>query len=249
MAALVRCSCLVLEFEWPASIEVHKPQQIASVRRSGLDPKCSIRTNFCMNHTCNNGGHCINTDSGPKCACQLGFTGEDCSEDQDECAIFSCENGGKCVNLFGTFECLCLKGSSGKYCEKHDDFCASNPCNSRGVCLDRPLNFTCICNKGFAGTQCQIAIDYCEPNPCQNNGTCVDSSTGSVCHCSPATFGQTCAYFRSFKNIAAMSRSNASLPSNCNNPFLTFPVLIVCSFQVILRFNFLMFIPTHMYLN
>ena len=52
------------------------------------------------------------------CRCPRGWTGKNCSTDDDECAIGSsspCHHGGTCVNTPGSFVCQCAPGYTGNY--------------------------------------------------------------------------------------------------------------------------------------
>ena len=86
---------------------------------AGLSGKNCNEGYNCNRQPCKNGGTCKGKDDGKTvCSCMSGFTGPDCSEDEDECASVPCKNGGFCVNTLGGFTCNCSTSShGGKFCE------------------------------------------------------------------------------------------------------------------------------------
>ena len=60
---------------------------------------------------CNGNGECINSIGGYSCRCYAGFSGKNCSVNNNECEINNgtqkCQNGGSCVDGIGRFTCIC----------------------------------------------------------------------------------------------------------------------------------------------
>lgn len=40
----------------------------------------------------------------------LGYTGDNCSENQDDCKDHKCQNGAQCVDEVNSYACLCVEG-------------------------------------------------------------------------------------------------------------------------------------------
>ena len=106
-----------------------------------------------------NEGQCINGDSGARCECMPGFTGEFCTE-VDRCATNDCQNG-TCINEVDDYRCNCFPRYSGVLCEVNVDDCVPYSCGGRGECVDAISNFYCICFPGYAGERCEIG--GCQP--------------------------------------------------------------------------------------
>jgi slit protein 1 len=45
-----------------------------------------------------------------RCECMLGYTGDNCSENQDDCKDHKCQNGAQCVDEVNSYACLCVEG-------------------------------------------------------------------------------------------------------------------------------------------
>lgn len=63
---------------------------------------------------CQNGGTCINSNGDYMCVCVNGWSGHDCTVNEDDCAMMPCYSGGTCHDRVGYFFCECPKGKTGK---------------------------------------------------------------------------------------------------------------------------------------
>ena len=75
----------------------------------------------CTSNPCQNNGRCFSAKDEYHCACQPGFTGDDCGQRFDVCRSFPCKNGATCTpsKTATTFTCNCAIGWDGASCE-HD---------------------------------------------------------------------------------------------------------------------------------
>ena len=72
----------------------------------------------CSLGVCINSVNCTNTSGNYSCSCLPGFTGLDCSIDQDECNLSQpCKYNGTCFNTYGDYFCECPGEFSGRNCE------------------------------------------------------------------------------------------------------------------------------------
>jgi tenascin len=173
--------------------------------------KCYCRAGFsppaCASKECPSqcSGHGVCDDETdpnvPKCACDAGFGGEDCSE--AACCDPTCSGHGTCK----TGRCHCDKGFFGPGCaEKPDDAKAAlaaeksvcettlRQCSGRGDCDE--VNATCTCDEGFRGRFCEKKS--CKKG-CSERGTCQDDGT---CKCDEGFAGKFC--------------QRKACPNNCN---------------------------------
>ncbi|KAG2487775.1 hypothetical protein HYH03_013620 [Edaphochlamys debaryana] len=108
---------------------------------------------------CQNGGSCVDSDTGPTCDCSLtsDFTGQNCTTQIDDCSSTPCLNGGICADGPRSYTCDCAGTSDfvGTNCETRIDNCDPNPCQNGGTCTDGDRAYTCTCaNACFSGTTC-----------------------------------------------------------------------------------------------
>ncbi|CAH3025002.1 unnamed protein product, partial [Porites evermanni] len=89
-----------------------------------------IDINDCVNHTCQNGGSCVDSINNFTCNCLKGYTGSYCEtghcvinytsmflSDIDNCVHHTCLNGGSCVDGVNNYTCRCNAGFKGDRCE------------------------------------------------------------------------------------------------------------------------------------
>ena len=178
---------------------------------------CEIRDYCILNNPCGDFGTCINSLAGSVCVCELGWSGEDCTDKVNTeiiepdtfinpCDSTNCGNNGVCVlvNNNGnsyTSSCHCNNGYSGSNCQI-DTFCSNNPCRNNQPCV----NGRCDCGRIFSGAltsglTCDI-IDYCSASGINcGNGYCANNyeefstsgvSKGAVCVCNSGWSGVNC---------------------------------------------------------
>ncbi|OQR79590.1 protein jagged-1-like [Tropilaelaps mercedesae] len=159
---------------------------------------------------CANGGLCFSDDSndtGFRCECPYGWTGETCQQDIDECVELSpCRHGGRCTNIIGGYSCACTAGWQGVNCTIPVNNCHDFRCLNGGTCSSElgSGQWRCSCPKGFSGRQCEFRTGPCRPNPC-NGGVCqllndgspasalkIDSFVGYQCTCPMGRSGRNC---------------------------------------------------------
>jgi hypothetical protein len=87
--------------------------------------------------TCQHGGKATGVTDACGCACDDGYTGENCETPPDLCASIDCGDNGECVNGV----CTCESGYTGALCET-PDLCASIDCGVHGSCS----NGVCGCD-------------------------------------------------------------------------------------------------------
>ncbi|XP_078674895.1 uncharacterized protein LOC144912949 [Branchiostoma floridae x Branchiostoma belcheri] len=82
----------------------------------GLDG--TVDLNKCTRNPCLH-GRCVNNAGGYNCACNPGWTGQNCRQDMNECDGNPCEHG-RCVNKDGGYKCNCNPGWTGRNCQQAD---------------------------------------------------------------------------------------------------------------------------------
>lgn len=141
-------------------------------------------------------GTCVDTGSGARCACDLGWGGAACDRPvavTDHCAQAACGNG-VCANARDGFTCVCDLGWGGAVCDEPVDVpnhCADAVC-ANGDCINTNDGATCRCAWGWAGAACDVPADPCDPDPCQNGACSVASGGVAQCACDPGFDGPRC---------------------------------------------------------
>ncbi|XP_060606389.1 fibropellin-1-like isoform X5 [Ruditapes philippinarum] len=77
---------------------------------------CTINIDDCVDMPCLNGGTCNDGVNSYVCACQPGFTGQNC-EIIDDCVSMPCANNGSCIDGVDEVTCICTGQFTGQYCE------------------------------------------------------------------------------------------------------------------------------------
>ncbi|XP_077996405.1 IgGFc-binding protein-like [Glandiceps talaboti] len=86
-----------------------------------MKPNCTVDVNECItgDHTCLNGGTCVNSPGTYTCDCAPGFSGDKCETEVDVCDNSLCENGASC-NIDNLEEkgyvCVCGQQWQGEFC-------------------------------------------------------------------------------------------------------------------------------------
>eukprot|EP00743_Colponemidia_sp_Colp-15_P013747 GILK01016079.1.p1 GENE.GILK01016079.1~~GILK01016079.1.p1 ORF type:complete len:773 (-),score=80.13 GILK01016079.1:152-2470(-) len=154
---------------------------------------CDESAPICPNN-CNGHGICQNVDGTPKCMCQSGYGGDDCSSAggsgggpvSTTGCYADCSNRGTCK--VETQQCACQNGWGGEICTEpgpSPNVCP-NQCSGNGFCSYNPATKTshCLCNPGYNSADCSNAT--C-PNGCSGHGQCDESVP--MCNCD-AGWGQ-----------------------------------------------------------
>jgi len=159
----------------------------------------------CRFETCSEHGLCTpGDDDGPRCACEVGYAGTDCSRCD---AGFHTDSKGRCAP---------------------DRTCAEqtlNPCGDYGSCKDETGVIECHCDPGYEGPRCTLCkVGYgrgkggeclalvlgggtgdsggqggpepsetCGPDSCSGHGDCDDSNGKVTCACDRGYAGASCA--------------------------------------------------------
>ena len=134
----------------------------------------------CLQNCSGSNGVC-NTSTGI-CACNNGFTGNDCNVVMLKTCPQNCSGNGVCNTSTGI--CACNNGFGGNNCSLQVKKCPEN-CSGNGVC--NTSTGICYCNKGFGGNDCKEK--KC-PENCAVNGVC-NTSTG-ICACNNDFGGNDC---------------------------------------------------------
>lgn len=109
-------------------------------------PQCEIVLERCGPNTCQNGGHCRNSQSvGVQCSCPCGFAGERCEIPATNAA----------ANSLAQFA---GDGSGGVGYML--EYCSREPCQNGGTCYhtQNGQSFLCSCKSGWSGTYCQYRV-------------------------------------------------------------------------------------------
>ncbi|XP_013396798.1 fibropellin-1-like [Lingula anatina] len=154
--------------------------------------------NYCARIRCQNGGSCMNSDSGFwYCVCQPFTSGKYCEYKIDKpkettvatlspaiCGGIQCRNGGSCqVTDSGYAYCICQIPYNGRLCENRAS-----------------INYAETTTWSTAPTKYP---NYCASIRCQNGGTCYNSDSGyGYCVCQPLTTGKYCEYYYTSANYA-----------------------------------------------
>ncbi|XP_059908209.1 delta-like protein 4 [Gadus macrocephalus] len=156
---------------------------------------CDSGVRECDSQPCQNGGRCLDAESGFECACPEGFEGTHCEHRMLTCADRPCFHKGKCREKDNgrSYECECPAGFTGLNCEKKADKCTALQCTNGGQCVLHGNTLVCGCRAGFTGKRCEANINECATNPCANGATCIDRINDYFCTCAPGYTGRNCA--------------------------------------------------------
>ena len=123
--------------------------------------------NPCLSDPCPANATCyplMNDHSQHVCVCKDNYTGEECSNEDEECRDGHCGEGSLCRTNYGAAHrgnyhpyCVCPYNRSGDQCEIEHDRCRPNPCLNGGSCYasSRFDQFLCQCLKEYHGLTCQ----------------------------------------------------------------------------------------------
>jgi len=135
---------------------------------------------------CGMHGVCSDADGVPACACDIGWTGDKCTDCADGfhkegpdcaantyCKADSCSGHGQCDATAGFPQCICSAGYQGEKCEQcadgyqdndNDGTCLAacgelGPGCVDGQCLDASGEAVCVCDYGYQGTLCDQCLE------------------------------------------------------------------------------------------
>uniref|UniRef100_A0A915PS56 Uncharacterized protein n=1 Tax=Setaria digitata TaxID=48799 RepID=A0A915PS56_9BILA len=162
------------------------------------------------NNLCKNGGTCINVGvTDYECVCLNGYSGKDCSRNEDDCTENLCASGSTCIDGIAKYTCACPPGKIGLFCHL-DDPCMQKPCGSSSECVADTASgeFSCVCMKGTTGPNCNTDINECIESDklCFNGGICVNTFGSWYCDCPSGYTDPYC-----------MTHSNQCEPNPCLN--------------------------------
>ncbi|KAL4236418.1 hypothetical protein ACF0H5_004803 [Mactra antiquata] len=114
------------------------------------------------------------------CQCDNGWSGDDCSIDNDECATEPCLGFGiECRNTHGSFTCQCRSGYSQNetlQCSDIDECVEQSPPRCDQKCVNMQGSFRCECETGFKYTN-----DRCEDlDECSGISKCEHICTNTI---------------------------------------------------------------------
>uniref|UniRef100_A0A8V5H3B8 Neurogenic locus notch homolog protein 1 n=1 Tax=Melopsittacus undulatus TaxID=13146 RepID=A0A8V5H3B8_MELUD len=185
------------------------PSGFSGIHCENNTPDCTerySRSSSCpalgQEHSCFNGGTCVDGINTFTCVCLPGFTGSYCEHDINECDSKPCLNGGTCQDSYGTYKCTCPQGYTGLNCQNLVRWCDSSPCKNGGKCWQTNNLYRCECNSGWTGLYCDVPSVSCEvaakqqgmdvAHLCRNSGLCVDTGNTHFCRCQAGYTGSYC---------------------------------------------------------
>ncbi|XP_078739902.1 uncharacterized protein LOC144953218 [Lampetra fluviatilis] len=198
LAALVTASCLAPARAGEGLLPLPEGRPSRGLCRYGLHLDC------CYGWRRLPGGHCQPICDVPckhgvclgnnKCQCEVGFTGNSCSQDVNECGLKPRPCQYRCMNTPGSFRCYCLNG----YLLLRDGSCTnSRTCalaNCQNGCEEVGGEVRCLCpSPGLTlGTDMRSCVDINECRSgravCPPGRKCVNTFGSFLCKC-PDGFG------------------------------------------------------------
>ena len=132
-------------------------------------PSNDHHLNPCSSHPCHHPNEechqLMNKRSEYICLCKSNFTGENCSQEDQQCRQGYCVMGSLCQpNSRSSLRqepapfCLCPPNRFGRRCESEHDQCLSSPCQNGGSCFPdvQRDQLICVCLKEYFGSRCQM---------------------------------------------------------------------------------------------
>lgn len=162
------------------------------------------------NTICMNGGTCLSIGiNNYECQCLNGFSGKNCSWNEDDCVDNLCSIGSTCIDGIAKYTCACPPGKIGLFCHL-DDPCLQKPCGNGADCIVDTASgeYLCDCMKGTTGPNCANDVNECEKSEklCFNGGICVNTYGSWYCDCPPGYSDPYC-----------MTYDNKCEPNPCLN--------------------------------
>lgn len=130
---------------------------------------CEKQIDYCSTkefNPCQNDAKCVKdvVNNYYQCICKPGWSGQNCTINDDDCEDNMCQNGAICVDKISGYECECPVGYSGEFCEVAPNvdvlFQQTSPCQhhdcKHGVCFLPPgaTDYVCKCSPGYTGKRC-----------------------------------------------------------------------------------------------
>ena len=127
----------------------------------------SSQRNPCSSRPCHPNAQChqlMNNRLKYTCLCRTNFTGQNCSQEDQQCRQGYCATGSLCQpNSRSALRgnslpfCLCPLDRSGQRCAIEHSACRSSPCLNGGLCLPdvQPDRVVCLCPEEYFGFRCQ----------------------------------------------------------------------------------------------
>uniref|UniRef100_A0A8C4LRD3 Slit homolog 1 protein n=1 Tax=Equus asinus asinus TaxID=83772 RepID=A0A8C4LRD3_EQUAS len=112
---------------------------------------CEQLVDFCSPdlNPCQHEAQCVGTPDG--CECAPGYTGDNCSENQDDCRDHGCQNGAQCLDEVNSYSCVCAEGYSILLARNS----LRRTCQNGADCVDQGSRPVCQCLPGFGGPECE----------------------------------------------------------------------------------------------
>ncbi|EFX63854.1 hypothetical protein DAPPUDRAFT_267546 [Daphnia pulex] len=168
---------------------------------SRVGTRSEKKIQFCTKdlNPCKNGATCVDRGDHYACQCALGFSGENCTVNNDDCISHMCQNGGTLVDGINECTCKCPPAFSGKFCEAYPMvsllYPQTSPCQQHdcqnGICF-QPQGLTdYICKYSAAQPQSYMntlktsvltSYDPCKDHRCRK-GQCVSKKNGKNYSC------------------------------------------------------------------
>ena len=145
-----------------------------------------------------------------RCECPNGYSGKNCSVNQDDCENHICQNGADCEDGLNSYRCLCPRGYSGTWVSQIGILVAINHLKTTNKTLAGNQNIITNINNTFLRftskpqhkaifylcSYCEIApvspmhypsSSVCQEHDCKNGGICFQppGSSEYICKCAP----------------------------------------------------------------
>ncbi|KAH9524422.1 hypothetical protein Btru_054506 [Bulinus truncatus] len=203
----------------PATTESCSPLNGSCYCRSGWTgsncsqdvDECSNNNKICGSH---NKTHCVNTNGGYLCVCNLGYGKTAGNDECQECLDYfygkGCSQQCNCNRFHSTCDkvngtCQCNKGWAGPTCDEDINECNnSSSCSNKKYeqCINIPGSFQCSCQLGYYRQNKTVECTACQPfyfgEFCSQSCVCNSSNANycnhinGTCSCTTQWRGMNC---------------------------------------------------------
>ncbi|KAH9492107.1 hypothetical protein Btru_026966, partial [Bulinus truncatus] len=203
----------------PATTESCSPLNGSCYCRSGWTgyncsqdvDECSNNNKICGSH---NNTHCVNTNGGYLCVCNLGYGKTAGNDECQECVDYfygkGCSQQCNCNRFHSTCDkvngtCQCNKGWAGPTCDEDINECNnSSSCSNKKYeqCINIPGSFQCSCQLGYYRQNKTVECTACQPfyygEFCSQSCACNSSNANycnhinGTCSCTTQWRGMNC---------------------------------------------------------